>query len=262
MNTITSTTQRRVKASFKNVTPEQKAQFKNSRCLLTISVGQESHEGERFAATIDLVNETFGSCIISVHDSLQRYTMALNSTRNADDFRDASIQIGENWLASNRQQYNRLHNLERIIRWDEWLNESAFSAKKMSIDNLLAEDDSYKNIFGTTIDNYLQRYCRHLNDSSVFDLAKAKQLCFEYLIEECAVLCLWPELNCDIELYTGTHNLAMQETAKRFIASGGVSSLKHIPIKFNHRSNLRSQCSLLMEKIIPGDFCPMLVEKW
>ncbi len=75
-----------VKVVFKNTTPEQKEQFKNMQCMLLISVGQESHEGERFEKTIDLINSSFESCTILLYDSLQRYSMSLNSTRNFTEF--------------------------------------------------------------------------------------------------------------------------------------------------------------------------------
>lgn len=59
-----------VKCNFKNVTTEEKKGFKHSSCILLISVGQEAHEGERFSATIDLINSSFNSCIVPNYPNL------------------------------------------------------------------------------------------------------------------------------------------------------------------------------------------------
>ncbi|HEV2523789.1 MAG TPA: hypothetical protein VGU44_01485 [Gammaproteobacteria bacterium] len=42
-----------IKSVFKVQNNIDKAIFKKSRCLLTISVGQEAHEGDKLRSTID-----------------------------------------------------------------------------------------------------------------------------------------------------------------------------------------------------------------
>ena len=44
----------KIKPVFK-CSEEFKLKFKDSRCLVTISVGQEVHEGKKFLTTIDLI---------------------------------------------------------------------------------------------------------------------------------------------------------------------------------------------------------------
>ena len=75
----------RVKSFFRYVSETEKSKFCSSQCFLTISVGQQTHEGERFESTMELVNASFQSCILCIDDSLQRHTMALNTDKNADD---------------------------------------------------------------------------------------------------------------------------------------------------------------------------------
>lgn len=42
---------KKVRCIFKNIDENYQAKFKSAECLLLISVGQESHEAERFEST-------------------------------------------------------------------------------------------------------------------------------------------------------------------------------------------------------------------
>ncbi|HLX54633.1 MAG TPA: hypothetical protein VKR58_11860, partial [Aquella sp.] len=136
-----------VKIAFKNVSSEQKVLFANSVCLLTISVGQEMHEGELFNLTIDLINKSFESCIILVDDSLQRYTMALNSDKSPNDYHNLAILEGRNWLRRNKQFYNKLTIPYKILHWDQWLKHDNFKQQKKMIRESIKNDPIYKATF-------------------------------------------------------------------------------------------------------------------
>ena len=116
---------RQVKAVLK-CEESLKEKIGNAKCLITISVGQEVHEGEKFLATVDLANSSFGSCVLLIDDSLQRHSMALNSTHNADFYYEKSIALGNEWLERNEKYYKDLKNLEQILRWDHWLKHSKY----------------------------------------------------------------------------------------------------------------------------------------
>ncbi len=62
------------KLSFTNASLGQKKKFKDSCCLLTISIGNGQHESLKFKSTLELVSKSFKSCMIAVCDTLQRYT--------------------------------------------------------------------------------------------------------------------------------------------------------------------------------------------
>ncbi|MDF2690685.1 MAG: hypothetical protein K0S29_540, partial [Gammaproteobacteria bacterium] len=83
--------------------------LKQSSCLLTISVGQEVHEGEKFLTTIDLVNTNFKHCTILVDDSLQRHTMQINRPPSSDGFHHQSVLEGDSWLKRNKNVYSQLN---------------------------------------------------------------------------------------------------------------------------------------------------------
>jgi len=230
----------KVRALFKNITPKLKSQFKNSRCLLLISVGQESHEGERFAVTTDLIKESFSSCIVLLYDSVQRYTMSLANAEEPETFHDIAAKEGDLWLERNQQYLNKL-KIEKIFHWDVWLHHPQFSAQRDKLLNLINSDPSYKAIYGSTIDTYLERFFRRLDDLSNINMERAKCLCFEYLLEECTVLCLWPELNCQFEVYPNWHNDAIEATRKHFITPYCPGLLQSIRVGFRNAKQIKPQ---------------------
>jgi hypothetical protein len=234
-----------IRAVFKRA-DAYKSILKNSQCLLLISVGQEAHEGERFESTINLINASFSSCIISLYDSLQRYTMALDNTKDPKFFHDISVKEGDLWLERNEKYYSKLTIPKKITRWDSWLNHPNFSTQRNKLITLASNDLSYQAVFDSTIATYLSRYCKRIDDLSSFDNKRAHQLCFDYLIEECTVLCLWPELQCQFEVYPNRHNDAMEETRKRFIRPYYSNLLHSIAISFRNAKQVKPQCFQLL----------------
>lgn len=230
----------RIRPVFRSSVAE-KEKFKNSKCLLTISIGQEVHENEHFKVTVDLVNSSFRSCIMLIDDSLQRHTMAMDSEYNADSFYQASMEAGNCWLERNASYYERLNILDKIIRWNDWLTHFSFNDKQKEIKALINSDDLYKKAFTDTIDEFLNRYCRRLQDKETFCLDRARQLCFDYLIEECTAMCLWPELECQFEVYPSHRNLAMSETHARFVMPKHPDLLHAVAIKFKNRGQFKPQ---------------------
>lgn len=230
-----------LRANLRNTTEEQRKLFKQCDCLLTISVGQVTHEQDHLKATFTLLEEMFNSCIITLHDGLQRYTIALDKTEDAESFHKASIIEGDLWLERNKELLENFSILKNIIRWKDWLTHMDYLYYQDKILELMRTDEEYKNTFLSTRDAFLDRYVKRLDNVDRFDLARAKQLCMDYLIEECVVLCLWPETACHYELYTNKHNAAVEETRRRFVFSKNVNLLKPIVIGFNHRADLKPQ---------------------
>ena len=141
-----------VKSIFRYLTKEHdKEQFKQSQCLITISVGQQTHEGERFLSTVNLLNESCASCIILMGDSLQRHTMALIGSDTADSFYEPSIKEGDLWLERNKKYYSKLKTLKKILRWDTWLQHKNFIETQNKILALIKKDPTYKAAFDNSI---------------------------------------------------------------------------------------------------------------
>jgi hypothetical protein len=232
---------KKIVCNIKNATDADKILFKNYHCLLLISVGQEAHEGERFLATINLINTSFKSCVISLYDSLQRYTMALNSVNTPDFFHNAAVEEGNAWIARNKKYYDMLNIPTQISRWDDWLKHSSFEKQKQEIKLLIDNDPTYKSSFDMAVNKYLDRYCFHLKENNDFDIHRARKLCFDYVLEECVVLCLWTELLCPVEIYPNAHNEAIEDTRRRFIIPKYPNLLRALTLRFRNAKQLSPQ---------------------
>lgn len=230
-----------IKAAYRFIDIPSRSKLHDSQCLLTISVGQEVHEGDKFEATINLVKHSFRSCILLIDDSLQRHTMVLDRKESAEEFYQISVEEGDRWLVRNEPYYSQLTNLNTIIRWDTWLKHPHYLKQHKILQDAINEDTHYAKIFDSTITEFLNRYVARLSNKSEFDLARAYALCFDYLLEECTAMCLWPELGCHFEVYPSKRNLAMDETHKRFVLPKHEELLHSIAIKFKNRKQLKPQ---------------------
>ncbi len=231
----------KIKAFFRNIADSTRAQFKNSQCLLTISVGQATHEGEMFAATMALINASFGSCILLVDDTLQRHTMALNKAEEADFYNNIALQEGELWLQRNKKYYSSLTIPLKIMRWDFWLNHPKFNAKRNEIIQLTENDPIYKSTFVHSIEAFLKKYRERLVDPENFDIERAWRLSFDFVVEECTALSLWPELLCHYEVYPNRHNKAIEESRKRFVLAYYPDLLHALTISFKNAAQIQPQ---------------------
>ncbi len=231
----------RLKPVFKCTHENDKEKFKRSKCLLTISVGQEVHEAQHFESTVQLVNDSFESCIMLIDDSLQRHSMALGHTQSADDFYQRSIIAGDQWLQRNAVYYEKLTILEKYVRWDHWLQHPSFAIQLTKLKKFMASNALYQNVFTNTVDEFLRRYCQRITSNANFKIERAKQLCLDYLLEECTALCLWPELGCQFEVYPSRRNLAMSDTHQRFVLPQYPDLLHPVAIKFKNRKQFKPQ---------------------
>ncbi len=237
-----------IKCNFKNVTESDKEKFKQSRCLFTISVGQQSHEGEHFNATIELLDSSFKSCIMLVDDSLQRYTMAMNTVQEPGFFYETSIKEGDLWLQRNKKYYGKLRNLEKIIRWDNWLQHEKFNEKKKAILELLETDNSYTEAFNSSSEEFISKFYKRSVAKADLNFKRLKKLSFDFILEECAALCLWPELNCAYEVYPNSHNAAINRTRQNFILDHRPNLLNLITLVFRNASQLAPQQFLCLDQ--------------
>lgn len=228
-----------IRAVFK-CDEKDREKFSESQCLITISVGQDSHEGERFAALADLINNHFKSCIIILDDSLQRHTMALWSDKNSDFFYPHSIKEGDLWISRHEKILQEFTILKKIIRWDAWLNHPDFLKQRQKILDLIEVKNSYRKAFEESIESFLKKFYRRVFFKK-FDMNETEEHCWNFVIEECVALSLWPELNCEFEVYPNQHNLAINETRKYFVLSQYPKLLRGIQVNLKNSSNLKPQ---------------------
>jgi hypothetical protein len=206
-----------LKCSFTGVTDEKKQNFNNQRALLAVSVNNIQKNINRFSAILKLIFQYFENCTIIVGDTLQRHTLAMQSDKETTVCYDDVIALGDEWLAAHEKICKGYEGRIKIVRWDEWLNHPSFEESKLMIMDEMQKDSAYKQYFTESIDAYLNRYENRLTPANTFNRKKAESLCWDYLIEECAVFRLWPSTESHFVIYDGTYPSAMKETFIRFI---------------------------------------------
>ena len=107
----------------------------------------------------------------------------------------------------------------------------------------MKENPDYRNAFDITIIEFLKRYMQRLTPEALdqFHYARAYALCFDYLLEECTAMRLWPELNCHVEVYPNKRNAAMRYTHEHFVLPEYPHLLHAVSIKFKQRKQLKPQ---------------------
>lgn len=213
--------------------------LKNSTCLVHISVGQDYHEGEKFIATMDLINDTFQSCILVICDTLQRYSLKIfNPDLTEEDAYSQSLKSGQQWLSRNENAFNYLNIPFKLFGWDHWLNDSDYMNFRKEIENLYKNNEEYRYAIQSTIDKFLKRHSKILSTSDRY--RKAFELSEAYLMEEMPVLVpLWAKTNCNFVIYPRQRSKAMAITLDYFLQNNKINFnvLNEISLKFNRRIN-------------------------
>jgi hypothetical protein len=197
-----------VKVSFK-CPASYKQEFKDSHCLLIISVGQKAHEGDIFLSTIQLINNNFKECTILVADSLQRYTLAIETDNDADSLYQQSMREGDLWLERNKKLYARFTIPYNIVRWDRWLMHPQYMQERAKVDNLYTSNFDVEEAFKEVITKFIKRYEVRM-DKTLSNYHQTFQNCLNYLQEECAVMSLRAQEGYDFEIYPSGRNPAME----------------------------------------------------
>jgi hypothetical protein len=221
-----------IKASFKDCSLEDRKTFYTSHCLMPISIGQKVHEGEKFIATMRLVERTFARCTILLDDSVQKYTLKIKSEEDLATLHQQAIEAGTAWLQKQKKLIlDKLSIPYTVIRWDDWLHLPEYAENHKNVASLYNENLIYREAIDSTIKDFLDRYTAH-DTASSFDYDKARDLCFTYLLEECAVMTLWAKGGYDFELYPSGRNKAMSATFEFFIKNQYQNLLKSVSLRF------------------------------
>lgn len=236
-----------VKASFRDCSIEDRKNFKNSNCLIPISVGQMVHEGKKFLATIQLINKYFKNCTILIDDSVQRHTIQISSPMEESVAYELSMIAGDQWLERNKVYYEQLTIPFEIIRWDKWLLNDGFSEKHKIIEDLYANSIIYREALKDNACEFLDRQLQNNKQIYFHGKDRAFDLCIKYLKEECAGMCLWAEYGYNYEVYPGGRNKSMEATYNHIIKEMYPNTLISVALRFKKnksRFNNQNQESL------------------
>lgn len=219
-----------MKASFINCSEEMKIKFKESSCLLLISVGQQTHEDEKFLVTLKLVNKHFKNCTIQVGDSIQRHTMALIRGGTASDMYEQSLIDGELWIERNIKYIEQLTIPYNIIRWNKWLLHKDYQKYLLQVNELYESDTSFRATFYESSNQFIERRSKRIK--GYFDKEEALAHSVNHVKEECVCLCLWVKEGYNYEMYPTKRNKAMDATYEKLILPNIETPLEPIGYRF------------------------------
>lgn len=229
-----------IKASFRGNPAKERQLFSSSSCLMPISVGQSIHEGKKFEAVIQLVNRSFQQCTILIDDSVQRHTLAIDKVIEPQMLYEEALTLGSQWVIRNKQVYSQLTIPYQVMRWDDWLKHVDYINQWEKIKKLYETDKQYKAAIHRNIDEFLTRFFARKEYPK--DLNRSFQLCLDYLLEECAVMCLWTQGCYNFELYPSGRNKAMEATYERLIKTSFPHYLRPVAIRFKKYPEPRMEC--------------------
>lgn len=213
----------------------------HSKCVLTISVGQPPHEGDKFRATLISVNNHFKFCIIMVCDSLQRHTMEIFSSLSKEAIYNQANVLGDEWVDRNNHFINQLAIPYKVSRWDYWLRHEKYNTKLNIIDNLYYGDIQFKKSVDDTAIDFLKRNTKKM----LREYEDAFLLSKEYLLEECAVMLILAEEGYEFEVYPNLRNPAIDYIYRKIIFKYNENLMRAVSIKFK---NLRPSRMMELEK--------------
>lgn len=198
--------------------------------ILLISVGADYHEGEKFGATIDLLNRSdFAHVTVAVADTLQRHNVAEAPARAYELTR----RRGDQWLARNQPVLDRIRADVDVLRWDDALSHTRYPGLLQQVRSAYIADDGYRSSVDATIGKFMARRTGLAPD----DADRVRHGCLTYLLEECPIIQpLWAGQGYDFVVYPQQISQAMQATRDLFVPDGRAAWL---PLRFKKRKSAR-----------------------
>jgi len=206
---------------------------KETACVLTISVGQPNHEGDKLLATILAANKNFSSCIIMVCDSLQRHTMSIDANLSFKTLHADSNKLGAEWIERNLPAIHHFKIPYKISQWDDWLAHNDFIVKQDLITALYKNDLLFRKSIDETVAEFVSRKAKH----TTFNINVARKYSCDYLLEECAVMLLLADCGYAFEIYPSQRNAAMSYVYQAIIAVNRPDLMRAVSIKFKNINN-------------------------
>lgn len=205
--------------------------------LLLVSVGADYHEGERFGATVDLLNrENFARITIGVADTLQRHN---EPTGGATERYERTRRRGDAWLHRNRPYLDMLRAPTDTLRWDTALSHPRYPTLHSRVRAAYRDDERYRSAVDATLDRFIDR---RRSRGEEFDEVAVRAGCLTYILEECPIIQpLWAEQNYDYVVYPQRISTAMNATRDLFVVPEHPDRAQWLPLRFKkRRSAMRS----------------------
>ncbi len=203
-------------------------EYEGRSTILLVSVGADYHEGEKFGATVDLLNRSgFSRVTVAVADTLQRHNLDVPP---GEAYR-LSRRRGDQWIARNRPLLDLLTADVDILRWDTALSDPAYPHALDDVRTAYETNADYAAAIDSTIDRFVSR-----RGDDVPDVDRIRNGCRTYLLEEVPIIQpLWADQGYDFVVYPQQISTAMQATRDLFVGEGAA----WLPLRFKKRKSAR-----------------------
>lgn len=168
---------------------------------LQISVGQSYHENDKLAATIEWAKHRYGSVIICVNDTLQRYNHVYNDGLTLTEANNYAENAGREWIERNIGIIRSLPNY-KIYRWNHWTSKPNFSQEHKLICEKYKRNPFMKELVHKDIETFWSR--RNKNENLTADFSAFQSLSVDYLLEEIAAFNLMFHQDDAVDVYPGS----------------------------------------------------------
>ncbi|MBV8604305.1 MAG: hypothetical protein JO224_06420 [Pelomonas sp.] len=218
------------KASFDD--RPRDADLCGKRAVLLVSVGQDYHEGDKLAATVELLNRCeLAHCTIAVADTLQRHNEPEPDPARAQCLAHAA---GTHWLRRNDAILGALRPNCEVLRWDDARADAAYPGWCRAVRRAHAESAPYRAALQQTVDAFVQRAAKRCPDVDCGELAGK---CLSYLLEECPIIMpLWASQGCDYVVYPQPMTAAMRATRELFVRERYPGKARWLSLRFKRRA--------------------------
>ena len=243
-------------AKLGNVPEEDKDFLKARSCIVSISVGQEAHEDEKFRATMKMVNLRFKKCVISVSDILQRYSISAKDPlqRSPEEFYEYSKELGDEWLERNIPIIEEELKIPyEIMRWDDYVKNPKFQDRHKQVIDLFENNHEYQDVIKKTARDFLTRSFVDLNIN--ISPERFCKLSEDYLLEESAAFLEWVDKKYDYELYPSMIGAFIKKTFDLLMPEESKNIAHRLKIKFEKIAKekeplLESKVAISLENIM------------
>ena len=209
------------------------SEIQGKKVVLPISVAQKYHEGNKFTATLELVQKYFSECDIIVCDTLQRHNL-LNE-HSLEYATQLSYQRGTEWIERNIHKLDHLAIPFNIIRWNDCLANSNYHSTLESLKQECEQNPALTHALLTDINKFTER------NKSLSTEEEIATHSYNYLLEETAViLSYFIEKEYHFILYPNEMPNFVQQSRElsSFAQSSGL--IQHLRIRFRKTGSRES----------------------
>lgn len=181
--------------------------LKTKTALFSVSLRPFSKLTE-LGLIIEKAINTFGTCHISLCDSLQRYNLIWQKGMTIESAHQYTNRLGREWTEWLYDFFSNSSLVKpKVISWDSWLKNPKYSEKRHFVDTCYEQDANFREAVYISLTRYLDRVAEHHPD---FDRVQAESLSIEFVKEETAVFFLQSDEGYDFEIFLEKRNPGLQ----------------------------------------------------